>query len=211
MAYWKSPFESICNPKQLIEYIVMDIEIVQEKDKIIFPGQGTVSHKHVVSDIWLVKASELGMNENTIHTRTHIGHLLKVGDSVMGYHLIDANVNNAEFDKLKSEKIPDVIVVKKHYGDKSSRKRMRNWKLKHLIDEPMTDTDGEGADYNEFLEDLEEDPALRQNVNIFKDKTKQIPVDVNDMEDPSAPRITLEEMLDDLVIDDVEMGEGISS
>ncbi|XP_063707071.1 60S ribosomal export protein NMD3 [Culicoides brevitarsis] len=208
MAYWKSPFESICNPKQLVEFIVMDLEYVQDKDRNYFPGQGPVSHKHVLSDIWLVKASELGVNENTIHTRTHIGHLLKVGDSVMCYDLSEANINNADFEKLKSDKIPDVIVVKKHYGDKSVRKRMRNWKLKHLVDEPMTDTDGEGADYNEFLEDLEEDPTLRQNVNIFKDSKKQIPVDTNDMDDQNAPRVTLEEMLDDLVIgDDVEMGD----
>lgn len=64
-------------------------------------------------------------------------------------------------------------------------------------------------DYNEFLDDLEEDPALRQNVNIFKDSSKVIGVDTNDDIDPSAPQITLEEMLDDLVLDDVEMGEEI--
>lgn len=62
-------------------------------------------------------------------------------------------------------------------------------------------------DYGEFLDDLEEDPGLRQNINIYKDKSKQMPVDTNDMEDPSQPRITLEEMLDDLVLDDVEMTE----
>ena len=58
------------------------------------------------------------------------------------------------------------------------------------------------------MEDLEEDPELRQNVNIFRDPSKQIPVDTDDMDDPNAPRITLEEMLDDLALeDDVEMGE----
>lgn len=62
-------------------------------------------------------------------------------------------------------------------------------------------------DYGEFLDDLEEDPGLRQHINIYKDKTKLMPVDTNDMEDPSQPRITLEEMLDDLVLDDVEMTE----
>lgn len=62
-------------------------------------------------------------------------------------------------------------------------------------------------DYNEFLDDLESDPQLRQNVNIFKDASKIMPVDTNDMMDPSVPRITLEEMLDDLVLDDVEMTE----
>lgn len=64
------------------------------------------------------------------------------------------------------------------------------------------------SDYNEFLDDLEEDPDMRQNINIFKDsKKQQMAVDVNDLEDPSLPQITLEEMLDDLVIDDVEMGD----
>lgn len=57
------------------------------------------------------------------------------------------------------------------------------------------------------MDDLEEDPNLRQHINIYKDKTKHMPVDTNDMEDPSQPRITLEEMLDDLVLDDVEMAE----
>lgn len=64
-------------------------------------------------------------------------------------------------------------------------------------------------DYNEFLDDLEEDPQLRQHVNIFKDSSKMIPVDVNDGIDPSVPRITLEEMLDDLVLEDDDMGEEV--
>ncbi|KAJ8960085.1 hypothetical protein NQ314_006120 [Rhamnusium bicolor] len=63
------------------------------------------------------------------------------------------------------------------------------------------------CDYNEFLDDLEEDAALRQNINIFKDKAKQIPIDSNDSYDEMVPHITLEEMLDDLVIDEVEMDE----
>jgi nonsense-mediated mRNA decay protein 3 len=61
------------------------------------------------------------------------------------------------------------------------------------------------SDYNEFLEDLEEDPAMRQNINIFKDASKRTAVDTNDQDDDEgAPRITLEEMLDDLVIGDEE-------
>lgn len=49
---------------------------------------------------------------------------------------------------------------------------------------------------------------MRQNINIFKDAKKQhMAVDVNDLADPSIPQITLEEMLDDLVIDDVDMAD----
>jgi len=56
------------------------------------------------------------------------------------------------------------------------------------------------SEYNEFLDELEEDPEMRQNINIFRDVQKQIPVDTNEI-DPSIPQITLEEMLDDLVIE----------
>ncbi|XP_026466185.1 60S ribosomal export protein NMD3-like [Ctenocephalides felis] len=202
--FWRQPFDSICNPKQLTEYIIMDIEIIADKDRKTFPGQGAISSKHILADAWIVKASEIGINDNNIHTRTHLGHLLKPGDSVLAYNLQDSNVNNSSFDKLDRANVPDVIIVKKHYGERSARKRARMWKLKHLAQE-ITELDTGNMDYHEFLDDLEEDPVMRQNINIFRDKT--IPVDVDDMDDPSVPRITLEEMLDDLDIQDVEMGE----
>lgn len=134
-AYYRQPFDAICNPKQLTEYIVMDIEVIMHKDRNFFPGQGKVSQKHVVSDVWLVKASELGINENSVHARTHLGHLLKPGDSVLAYNIEDANINDDNFDKLKKEHVPDVIIVKKYYGDTSMLKNSRIWKLKHLSNE----------------------------------------------------------------------------
>ncbi|RZF49096.1 hypothetical protein LSTR_LSTR008382 [Laodelphax striatellus] len=205
--YWRDPFTSICNPKQLVEYVVMDIEPIKSSERLIFPGQGSVSQKHVLADVWLVRESDLGMTENTIHSRTHLGHILKPGDSALGYSLSDSNINDENFEKLDQDKVPDVILVKKHYGDKSARRRARLWKLKHL---DLNEVDSQNNDYNDFLDDLEEDPTYRQNVNIFKDPKKTasgIPVDSNNVEDPSAPQITLEEMLDDLHIDDVDMAE----
>ncbi|XP_032682118.1 60S ribosomal export protein NMD3 [Odontomachus brunneus] len=204
--YWRHNFYSICNPKQLTEYVVMDIEQIKHEDKKIFPGQGTISNKHVIADVWLVKASELGINDNPTHARTHLGHVLKPGDSVLGYALKDSNINDTNFDKLNGDIIPDIILVKKFYGyDKAARRRARVWKLKHIADEVVS-MSTENNEYNEFLDELEEDPELRQNINIFRDTRKQIPVDTNEI-DPSIPQITLEEMLDDLIIEDVDMAE----
>lgn len=137
--YFRYPFNAICDPKQLVEYTVMDIEIIKNRKQ--FPGQGFVSFKHVVADVWLVKSSELGISEEYIHTKTHLGHLLKPGDTVMGYDLRDANINNDDFEKLKNENIPDVVIVKKYFGDNCKRRRARKWKLKHLTDNVETDTD----------------------------------------------------------------------
>ncbi|NP_001135423.1 nonsense-mediated mRNA 3 [Nasonia vitripennis] len=205
--YWQLPFNSVCNPKQLKEYVVIDIEPIKEKDKKKFPGQGHISHKFAIADVWVVRAEDLGLDQNTIHTRTHLGGILKPGDSALGYALRENNINDDNFEKLDENQVPDVILIKKFYGhDKAARRRARMWKLKHIAEN--VDMNSENNEYNEFLDDLEEDPELRSNVNIFRDKSKQIPVDT-DCIDPTMPQITLEEMLDDLVIEDEEMAEFI--
>ncbi|XP_033312268.1 60S ribosomal export protein NMD3 [Bombus bifarius] len=203
--YWRHTFNSICDPKQLIEYTVMDIEQIKFKDRKFFPGQGTISNKHVIADVWVVRSCDLGLTENLIHTRTHLGHILKPGDTVLGYALNDSNINDENFEMLNKDVVPDVILTKKNYTqDRAARRRMRDWKLKHMIqdkDNMITDNN----DYYEFLEDLEEDPEMRQHINIYKDSRKLIPVDTNELSDPNCPQITLEEMLDDLAFDDIEV------
>ena len=53
------------------------------------------------------------------------------------------------------------------------------------------------------LQDLEEDPELRTNVNIYRDPNK-VAVDDSELsssEEDGVPRITLAEMLDEMTID----------
>lgn len=205
-SYYRAPFEAVCNPQQLMEYVVMDVELVSDKDRRQFPGQGTISHRHGLCDVWLVRASELGIQENSIHVRSHLGHLLKVGDSVLGYNVSESNMNNSEFDKLNPNDLPDIILVKKWYTDRVTRNRHRLWKLRHLTDGLHNERSKD--DYQEFLEDIEEDPEYRKQINIYRDTNKQFPTDVH--EDNNCPQITLAEMLEDLHIDDDEdMNEDI--
>lgn len=62
----------------------------------------------------------------------------------------------------------------------------------------------------DFLDDLEEDPQLRQHVNVYHDPVKQAalntapPVTDEDDVEPDAPTISLEEMLDELNIEEKE-------
>ena len=111
-------------------------------------------------------------------------------------------MNDENLDKMAADKIPDVVLIKKVYADKSVRNRKRKWKLKHMDNlglETGSVTSSGNNDYNDFLEDLEEDPDLRQNINVYKDANK-MKVQVEDSDTEDCPQITLEEMLDDLVI-----------
>lgn len=58
---------------------------------------------------------------------THLGHILKHGDQVVGYDLESLN-SNIELDNVKNQKyLPDFILIRKFYP-----KRQRIWKLKRL-------------------------------------------------------------------------------
>ena len=67
---------------------------------------------------------------------------------------------------------------------------------------PHMETESCNNEYVGFMEDIEEDPAMRQYINIYKDDT-QVPVDEDDEVAPDLPQVTLAEMLDDL-----DIGEG---
>ena len=62
------------------------------------------------------------------------------------------------------------------------------------------DTESCNNEYVGFMEDIEEDPAMRQFINIYKDKERNVPVDEDDDAAEDLPQVTLAEMLDDLDI-----------
>lgn len=167
--YFRSPFDAICNPKQLIEFVVMDIEPLNARDLKNAAGPCKKTVRHQLCDVWLVRASQLGTNDNATHTRSHLGHVINVGDTVMGYSIAEANINESEFDKLKSDQIPDIILVRKCH-DRLARNKQRLWKLKYLAYGEPTD-ENIARDKLDFLEDLEEDIEIRKNVNLYRDHT----------------------------------------
>ncbi len=58
-------------------------------------------------------------------------------------------------------------------------------------------------DYEDFLQDLEEDAAYREGVNIYRDRTRLKSDTVTD-DEGERPKISLEEMLDDLTLSEAE-------
>ncbi|XP_064597134.1 60S ribosomal export protein NMD3-like [Liolophura sinensis] len=200
--FWRTPFVSLCSPKEMTEYMVMQVDPVPEKEK---PHRAHASTKHVLADLWVARMSDLGSNDQQYYCRTHLGHLLNAGDIVLGFDLINSNLNHPQLEQMRADKLPDVIIVKKVF-DRSQRIKRRKWKLKHLDSNLQMETASTERDYTDFLEDLEEDPAFRQHVNIYKDELK-IAVDTDDTDDEGAPQISLQEMLDDLHIGGDATGE----
>lgn len=218
--YWRTPFISIADVQELVEFVIMDIEIVGNPKGRFLPAEATVA-----------RASDLGVNDTTYFTRTHLGGVLHAGDSAMGYHISGTNFNNRHFEALEKSNahfshIPDVMLVKKHYLRKNKKNKSRNWRLKRMNKEEgevlpkKQDQERMERDFEMFLRDVEEDAELRNTVALYKAQQREKKqkskdrmegveeasvAETNDDEgSDDGPKINMEELLDEFNLLDME-------
>ncbi|KAJ8894384.1 hypothetical protein PR048_007035 [Dryococelus australis] len=109
--FWRYPFSSICNPKQLTEYVVMDIEPIRDKDRKIFPGQGAISSKDVfcLSDFTTCKSCDESLlvpsasvslahvstaMSTGVFTKRHISCCLVHGFFLLVFYISNTSIKN---------------------------------------------------------------------------------------------------------------------
>ncbi|CAK8566686.1 unnamed protein product [Lathyrus sativus] len=199
--YWRTSFKSLLTSRQLVEYIVLDIEPVSPE--VIIGGT-----KYVLADAQVARMSDFGKNDIIFNIKTHLGHLLKPDDLALGYDLYSANTNDMELDNYRGD-VPEVVLIKKSYEEKRQKRRSkpRAWKLKSLVmevDEKVNE-DKMASEYEQFLKDIEENPELRFNISLYQNKDYQ-PSEVTSVADgeelPSVPFNELLAELDDLELRD---------
>ncbi|OUM52891.1 hypothetical protein BVG19_g2123 [[Candida] boidinii] len=215
--FWRSPFAALADATQLTEFIVLDVEPTGER-----------RGRWLLADVTIARACDMGVNDNEYYVRSHLGGILHPGDSCLGYYTSNANFNSDLYDQLDVDNLPDVTLVKKHYQRSNKRSKSRAWKLKRManehkdlvasdiIDSRQAKQEAERAerDYELFLQELEEDPELRQTINLYKaendnghgvEDSEDDIVDENDDVDDDAPQIDIDELLDEL--DEMNLGE----
>ncbi len=190
-AYWRTPFDSLATVSDLVEFTVLDVELDgRSRGKYVLADAQVAlagafrSGKHEEDDGMMDYESQ-GLSNQIFHTRTHLGGILQPGDTVLGFFLTNANYNSDEFAQLKSDRIPDIILVKKTYPNRRKKNRTRNWKLRSIGKEAGEEGETGGGrgvvgrmggrdnkkveeDYELFLREIEEDEELRGAVNLYK-------------------------------------------
>ncbi|KAJ1857700.1 ribosome-binding protein [Coemansia sp. RSA 1822] len=202
LTYWRhEDITPICSMRDLKKFYVVDVELV-----------GPRFGKYALADVTVQRLSDVGKNDNVIIVRSHLGNILNFGDLVQGYDLQTANINSDTFDKLNPDDVPSVVLVKKGYAERRRKRKQRNWKLKSLNKDDgdlvpkKQDEERKVADFEAFLRDLEEDPELRQGVNLYHDSNFVARPDAgeamvdDDEEGDDAPEVPLEELLNELAI-----------
>jgi len=132
-AYWLDPFTPILESKRLVTFTVMEKEELGHGDRNQKSGEGKISFKHGLADLWVIRTSEIGQHEDYIHCRSHLGKYLEVGDDVLGYDLKTSNINSDNLDTLDGN-YPDAILVRKIFAKRERRTEKRKWKLKRIIE-----------------------------------------------------------------------------
>lgn len=203
-AFWSSPFRSISQSKQLVQYVVLDITPI-----------GRSSGKFVLADVQVARSSDFGSNDTMFFARTHLGHILKPGDFALGYDLSTANFNDDDLASLRGAQLPDLFLVRKTYPETRKKRRTPYWRVKELEKTAGEDfkaghIEQSERDKDEFMRDLEENPDLRSQVMMYKvpgaeQLYKQMQEEVDeDMAENSEnfPAIALTELMDQMSLQD---------
>jgi len=217
--YWRQAFNPIADRPVLKEYMVVETEPITPPKSIGCKK----SKKHELADLWIIPTDKLGSadSSNWISTRTHLGKLFNAGDLCLGFDIKNSNITEANWDnylyKHGLDNVPDVVVLKKSYGSTIKRNKRRTWKLKRLdVEETESrvakETNAEREqEMLEFLNEVEEDPEFRDQVNIYKDHTKKVNLDDDEDIAEDAPEISVAEMLEDLNLETVKEDDEMES
>ncbi|KAL7468885.1 hypothetical protein ACHAXS_009117 [Conticribra weissflogii] len=235
-AYWRDPFRPIITAARtrLTRYVILGKEPVLLERNASKKAVGK-KQRSKLALVTAARESDLGRNDSQIEERSQLGYLMKSGDVCVGYDLTEAQLVDDEAEELRSSgKLPDVVFVRKLYGGvatgESDAAKKRMFKLQRLNvkkgeeeggrgKKAKKDVDMENADEEDFLQELEADREMRTRVNIYKSDVAVTRGEASgdygpkdDDEDEDDQKITLDELLDNLVLDskpdaDDAMGE----
>jgi hypothetical protein len=168
----------------------------------------------------VARLSDFGHNDRTFIINTHLGEQLNYNDTVLGFDLDAINLMQLEDMEFNRElQVPPIVLVKKTYPKYRKRRKHRLWKLKHLPKEEGVDEDAEAVatkgkkkgkdsnqrnekDYQMFLQDIEEDPEIRQQIDLYRNEDV-----INELEKKLAG-MNLEEAKKSQIQSAIDAGKG---
>eukprot|EP00804_Cyclotella_cryptica_P012045 CCRYP_004503-RA/>CCRYP_004503-RA protein AED:0.09 eAED:0.09 QI:117/0.6/0.5/1/0.6/0.5/6/409/599 len=215
-AYWREPFRPVITAARtrLTRFVVLGKDPVFLERNMSKKAVGK-SQRSKLARITAAREADLGMNDSQMEECSHLGYLMKSGDVCVGYDLTEAQLVDDEAEELRtSGKLPDFVMVRKLYGGvasgESDAAKKRVFRLQRLdvkkgeenTRKKKKDAEMEDVDEEDFMQELEADKEMRTRVNIYKsDAAAKGNEDKDDGEDEDDQKITLDELLDNLVLD----------
>lgn len=172
--YWRHEFQSKMTSRQLIRCVVLSLTPILAPTRPSSKQRGRDRRLRLCECV-VAREKDFGVNDTQFTCISHLGHVLKEGDVVLAFDLTTASwVHDEEANSLRST-FPELVLVRKYYGDKGERK----WMLQELdVDEKVQltakDQEGMEADYEDFMQELEADKEMRSHVKLYKKQTEGV-------------------------------------
>lgn len=207
--YYEHPFHAVCTRRHLTEFVVINVEDEEVNDSKITPEKHMGARKHYkLCHVELARIADFGVNEERCVTKSHLGsYHLHPGDHVFGYDLRTINASGMDEKILEecAECSPVIIVRKKYQTSRKRRVERRKWKLQRVQVQKgdeirVKEAERDENDFYDFQEDLEEDPDMRRNVNLYRTEDAKEDDEVDS--DGDCPMIPLAELMDGLTLND---------
>lgn len=215
-AYWRDPFRPVVTAARtrLTRYVVLGNDPLYLERNVSKRGVNK-KQRSKLALITTARESDLGMNDSQLEEQTHLGYLMKSGDVCLGYDLRECQVVDDDAEAVRAKgKFPNVVFVRKLYGGVATNEvdaaKKRMFQLQRL---PMGKgeeneksktakraAEMEGMDEEDFMQELEADKDMRTRVNIFKADIA-VSKKHEDENEEDDQKITLDELLDNLVLD----------
>lgn len=115
--YHRYNFTATMTSRSLIKYYVLSIDPIIAQSRPSAKRRG-FDRKSRLAECVVARERDFGVNDTQFTCVTHLGHVLKEGDLVMGYDLSNASWTNDETGLKKD--LPDLILVRKYYRNKGN-------------------------------------------------------------------------------------------
>lgn len=91
-----APFRSIMTSKQLVEYTVLEVSYNPQRG-----AEPAGKRRFQLEEVTVCRTDRMGDDAAMVVTTTHLGALLHEGDTVLGYDLSTAVLNDDDLKPLK--------------------------------------------------------------------------------------------------------------
>ena len=82
--YWRYEFPSVMNSKQLVKYVVLSVDPIVRQIRPSAKTRGSGDRKIRLAEVVVARERDFGANDKQFTVVTHLGNLLKEGDTVLG-------------------------------------------------------------------------------------------------------------------------------
>mmetsp|Transcript_3151 Transcript_3151/g.2880 ORF Transcript_3151/g.2880 Transcript_3151/m.2880 type:complete len:132 (+) Transcript_3151:925-1320(+) len=105
-------------------------------------------------EVEVARSNDARFGETTYRVKTHLGNILRSGDTVLGYNLENMVGHGLETESF--DDCPQVVLVKKIIPKEEKQKpKIKIERIAEVEEEP---------DFGEFLEEVENDPELQSQI-----------------------------------------------